>query len=148
MPSLMSQIFKQVSSRAHSTVLRKSSLQIQMLSSTRASSPRLLGNEKRMRSEIVKMKMILRAQTKTTDGRRRTMGNCRSPRHNGRGVRISWFPGLRKGLRTRMKRSQSWRRKLRIEKRSRQYQMHRIKCRVVAVTNYDPQKYQSEAAQL
>lgn len=64
-------------------------MQIQMASSKGAFSPRLLGNEKRMRSEIVKMKMISRAQTKITDGRKRMVGNYRSLRRSGRGVRIS-----------------------------------------------------------
>ena len=70
-----------------------------------------------MRSEIVKMKMISRAQAKITDGPRKMMENYRSPRRNGRGVRISWFQGLMRGPKTRMKRSLSWRRKLRMGKK-------------------------------
>jgi hypothetical protein len=129
-------------------VLRKSSLQIQMPSLTGAFSPRLLGNEKRMRSEIVKMKMISRAQTKITDGPRRMMGNYRRPRRSGKGVRISWFQGLMRGLLTRMKRGMIWRRKLRMGKkraRNHRHLMQRIICRRVTVTNYNIQKNQSGA---
>lgn len=102
-------------------------MQTQMPSSAGAFSPRLLGNEKRMRSEIVKMKMFSRAQTKITDGRRRRIGNYRSPRRSGRGVRISWFQGMRRGLR--MKRGMSWRRKQRMDTKrmeNRQHTMHSI----------------------
>jgi hypothetical protein len=111
-----------------------------MPSSTEAFSPRLLGNEKRMRLEIVKMKMISRAQMKITGGRKRMMGNYRSRRRNGRGVRISWFQGMMRGPTARMKRSMSWRRTLRMGKKrgtSHWYLMHRIICRRVTVTNYN-----------
>lgn len=69
--------------------MKKSSLQIQMLFPMGLFSPRPLGNERRMRSEIAKMKMISKVQTKITDGRRRTMEKYRSPRRNGREVKIS-----------------------------------------------------------
>ena len=123
--------------------MKRSSSQIQMPFSTGAFQPRPLGNEKQMRSEIVKMKTISRVQTKTTVGRKRMTGNCRNPHHSGRGVRISWFQGLMRGLLTRMKRSMSWRRKLRMGKekvKSHGHLMHGNICRRVTVTNYNSSK--------
>jgi hypothetical protein len=75
----------------------------------------LLENEKRMRSWTVRMKMILRAQTKTMDGRRMMLKNYRSPHRSGRVVKIFWFQGSKGELMTKMRRGTSGRRRRRIE---------------------------------